>query len=126
MKALILAGALASTLAHETAETVEIEKPEIDPDIPDRICVERDSRHYANVGSMLGIRIDGVETENVVEYCISKGWVRVGRMVNGKLARTLGGRGRPITDDRSGVTVEPYWKVQPSRQIRRQLRRLGS
>lgn len=50
----------------------------------------------------IGIRFNGEERNNVEEYCISEGWVRV------PAGRSLDRRGQPMTLKIKG-TVEPYF-----------------
>ncbi len=47
--------------------------------LPDRLCVDPESRYYDGklLARNIGIRFNGVERTNVEEYCISEGWIRV-------------------------------------------------
>lgn len=70
---------------------------------PDRLSVNPDSPFYdADVLARdIGIRFKGVEKNNVEEYCVSEGWVKVA-------AGTAKDRfGRPMTITLKGP-VEPY------------------
>jgi hypothetical protein len=73
--------------------------------LPDRLSVDPSSRHYdeAVLARNVGIRLNGVEYNNVEEYCISEGWIRT------TLGKALDRRGKPLTVTRKGV-VEPYFK----------------
>ncbi|MCS6892254.1 MAG: DUF3297 family protein [Rhodovarius sp.] len=73
--------------------------------LPDRLSADPDSPFYnaALLARGVGIRFNGQEKTNVVEYCISEGWVRV------SLGKTLDRRGRPMTQLLRG-RVEPYLK----------------
>jgi hypothetical protein len=73
--------------------------------LPDRLCVDPDSRYYdeAILEHNIGIRLDGIEYTNVEEYCISGGWIRTA------LGKTLDRRGKSLTITRKGV-VEPFFK----------------
>jgi hypothetical protein len=51
----------------------------------------------------VGVRFKGVEKNNVEEYCVSEGWVR---MVVGK---SVDRRGNPLTLKAQGP-VEPYFR----------------
>ena len=51
----------------------------------------------------IGIRFKGVERNNVDEYCISEGWVRMA------VAGSRDRKGNPITIRQSGE-VEAYWR----------------
>jgi hypothetical protein len=76
---------------------------------PDRLSVDPKSPYYnADVLSRdVGIRFKGVEKNNVEEYCISEGWVRV----------TAGNAkdrfGNPLTIKVHGP-VEPYFRDKPA------------
>ena len=50
----------------------------------------------------IGIRFNGVERNNVEEYCISEGWVRIAA------GRSLDRRGQPMTMKFKG-TVEAWY-----------------
>lgn len=75
------------------------------PDLPDRLSTDPSSPYYnAEVLQRdIGIRFKGVERNNVEEYCVSEGWVR---MTAGN-ARDR--HGNPMTIKASG-TVEPYFR----------------
>ena len=71
--------------------------------LPDRLSVNPDSPFYnADVLARdIGIRFKGVEKNNVEEYCVSEGWVKVA-------AGAAKDRfGRPMTITLKGP-VEPY------------------
>ncbi len=72
---------------------------------PDRLSTDPSSPFYdAEILSReVGIRFKGVEKNNVEEYCVSEGWVRV---VAGN-ARDR--HGNPLTVKLKGP-VEPYFK----------------
>ncbi len=46
---------------------------------PDRLSVNTRSPHYdeAVLARGIGVRFKGIERNNVEEYCISEGWVRL-------------------------------------------------
>jgi hypothetical protein len=72
---------------------------------PDRLSSNPNSPHYdeALLGRGIGIRFNGVEKNNVDEYCVSEGWVRV-------TAGTAKDRaGNPMTIKLKGK-VEPYFR----------------
>ena len=56
----------------------ETDKP-ADDQLPDRLSVDPSSPYYneAVLARDVGIRFKGVEKNNVEEYCVSEGWVRV-------------------------------------------------
>lgn len=51
----------------------------------------------------VGIRFKGIERNNVEEYCVSEGWVRMA------VGKTLDRRGNPLTVKAQGP-VEPYFR----------------
>ncbi len=72
---------------------------------PDRLCNDPRSKFYdeALLERGIGIRFNGEERQNVEEYCVSEGWVRVA------MGRALDRRGQPMTIKVKG-TVEPYYR----------------
>jgi hypothetical protein len=73
--------------------------------LPDRLCIDPDSRYYDEklLGRNIGIRFNGVERTNVEEYCISEGWIR------STVGKSLDRRGKPLTITLKGQ-VEPFFK----------------
>ncbi|MFT3726468.1 MAG: DUF3297 family protein [Terricaulis sp.] len=73
--------------------------------LPDRLSVDPDSPFYdAKVLERdIGVRFRGVEKNNVEEYCVSEGWVRLA------VGKTLDRHGKQLTIKYSGP-VEPYFK----------------
>ena len=71
--------------------------------MPDRLSTNPKSPFYDEtlLESGVGIRFNGVEKNNVEEYCVSEGWVRVAAGA----ARDR--HGNPLTIKLKGV-VEPY------------------
>jgi hypothetical protein len=78
---------------------------EVVESLPDRLSVNPKSKFYheAVLARGVGIRFKGVEKDNVEEYCVSEGWVRV------TVGKTLDRHGNPLTMKYSGV-VEPYFR----------------
>jgi len=74
--------------------------------LPDRLSTNPSSPHYNEelLKRGVGIRFNGVEKNNVEEYCISEGWIRVAA------GRTLDRKGNPMTIMLRG-TVEAYLRV---------------
>ncbi len=72
---------------------------------PDRMAISPRSPHFG--GELLergiGIRFKGTEKNNVEEYCISEGWIRV------QAGRTLDRKGNPLTIKLSGP-VEAWFE----------------
>lgn len=78
---------------------------ETPPTLPDRLSSDPASPHYDEdlLVRGIGIRFNGAEKTNVVEYCVSEGWVRV------TAGKAVDRHGQPLTLKLSG-TVEPYLK----------------
>lgn len=72
---------------------------------PDRLSVNPKSRFHNEelLTRGIGIRFNGKERNNVEEYSVSEGWIRV------PAGRALDRKGNPITLKLSG-TVEPYFR----------------
>lgn len=73
--------------------------------MPDRMSVDPKSPYYDETALErgVGIRFNGVEKNNVHEYCISEGWIRVA------VGATLDRKGNPMTIKYNGV-VEAWLK----------------
>ena len=72
---------------------------------PDRLCADPASPHYdaAALERGVGVRFKGVERNNVEEYCVSEGWVRL------SVGNTRDRKGRPLAIKLTGE-VEPYFR----------------
>lgn len=72
---------------------------------PDRLSLDPHSDYYdeALLGRGVGIKFNGQEKTNVIEYCISEGWIRV------PAGRSRDRFGQPMTLRLNG-TVEPYFE----------------
>ncbi len=72
---------------------------------PDRLSTDPASPYYdaEALKRDVGIRFKGVERNNVEEYCVSEGWVRM------SVATAKDRHGNPLILKASG-TVEPYFK----------------
>ena len=72
---------------------------------PDRLSVNPRSKHYDEdlLSRGVGIRFNGKERNNVEEYCVSEGWIRV------PAGRSLDRQGNPMTIKLKGL-VEPYYR----------------
>lgn len=77
--------------------------------LPDRLSNDPRSPFYdeALLARGIGVRFNGVDRNNVEEYCVSEGWVRVAA------GRALDRRGQPMTMKVKG-TVEPYFRGDDS------------
>ena len=75
---------------------------------PDRLAADPKSPHHdaAALERGVGVRFKGVEKTNVVEYCVSKGWVRL------SVGKGVDRTGAPLTVKLQG-TVEPYFRGAP-------------
>jgi hypothetical protein len=72
---------------------------------PDRLSLDPRSDYYDEslLGRGVGIRFNGQEKTNVIEYSISEGWIRVAA------GRSRDRFGQPMTLKLKG-TVEPYFE----------------
>ena len=73
--------------------------------LPDRLSLNPRSPHFDEevLSQGVGIRFNGVEKTNVVEYCVSEGWICV------PAGRSLDRFGQPMQVKLKGV-VEPYYE----------------
>ncbi len=74
-------------------------------ELPDRLCNDPKSPFFNEdlLKRDIGIRFNGVEKNNVEEYCISEGWIRVAA------GNAKDRQGRPMTLKLKGK-VEPYFR----------------
>ncbi|MBS0434764.1 MAG: DUF3297 family protein [Piscinibacter sp.] len=75
------------------------------PPLPDHLSIDPRSPHYAAAvfEHEVGIRFNGVERNDVEEYCISEGWVRVPH------GRTVDRKGNPVMLKLKG-RVEAFYR----------------
>ena len=75
------------------------------PTLPDRLSIDPRSPHHvaAVFAHDVGIRFNGREREDVEEYCVSEGWVRV------PAGKTVDRRGQPLMIKLKGQ-VEVFYK----------------
>ena len=75
------------------------------PAIPDRLSTDPRSPHHdaAVFERDIGIRFNGKERQDVAEYCVSEGWVRV------PSGKTVDRRGQPLLIKLKGVD-EPFYR----------------
>ena len=73
---------------------------------PDRLSTDPRSPFYneAVLARDVGVRFKGVDRNNVEEYCVSEGWVRM------TAGAAKDRRGNPMTLKYTGV-VEPYFRT---------------
>lgn len=79
--------------------------PDERPALPDRLSIDPRSPHHdrAVFEHDIGIRLDGRERNDVTEYCISEGWVKV------PAGKTVDRRGQPLMIRLKG-TVEAFYR----------------
>jgi Protein of unknown function (DUF3297) len=72
---------------------------------PDRLSINPKSRHHdeAALARGVGIRFNGTERNNVEEYCVSEGWIRVAA------GKSRDRYGNPMTMKVKGQVV-PYFR----------------
>jgi hypothetical protein len=75
---------------------------------PDRLSLDPRSEFYDEplLSRGVGIRFNGQEKTNVIEYSISEGWIRIAA------GRSLDRYGQPMTIKLKGQ-VEPYYENPP-------------
>ena len=116
----IAAASMMPAVEESIHKTYESRPGEFDEGVPDRISVERGSPFFTSCGAYLKVLFDGEEVPNCIEFCISGGWARFGNSAGNRVtlqeARTA--------PRRYGV-VDVFWRAPPSRQVRRQLARIG-
>ena len=73
--------------------------------LPDRLSLDPRSAFYDEepLARGVGIKFNGTEKTNVIEYCVSEGWIRIAA------GRSLDRYGQPMTVKLKG-TVEPYFE----------------
>ncbi|MDB5599466.1 MAG: hypothetical protein JWN71_1510 [Xanthobacteraceae bacterium] len=77
----------------------------MDLELPDRLSTDPNSPYYneAVLQHDIGVRFKGVEKNNVEEYCVSEGWVRLA------VGTAKDRHGNPMTVKLKGP-VEPYFR----------------
>lgn len=75
------------------------------PALPDRLSIDPQSPHHmaAIFEHDIGIRFNGKDRNDVEEYCVSEGWVRV------PAGKTLNRKGQPLLIKISGK-VEAFYR----------------
>jgi hypothetical protein len=78
---------------------------------PDRLASNPKSPFYNQelLERGVGVRFKGVDKNNVDEYCVSEGWVRL------TVGTTVDRKGNPLTMKVQG-TVEPYFRDVPAQE----------
>jgi hypothetical protein len=83
--------------------------PETQADTPpDRLSLDPRSDYYDEtlLGRGVGIKFNGNEKTNVIEYCVSEGWIRIAA------GKSRDRYGQPMTIKLNGK-VEPYFEDVP-------------
>lgn len=72
---------------------------------PDRLSVDPKSKFFNQDALMrgVGVRFRGIDRNNVEEYCVSEGWVRLA------VGKSRDRFGNPLTIKQTGP-VEPYFR----------------
>lgn len=75
------------------------------PILPDRLSTDPRSPHHVRAvfAHDIGIRLDGRERNDVAEYCISEGWVKV------PSGKTVDRKGQPLLIKLKGA-VEAFYR----------------
>jgi hypothetical protein len=75
------------------------------PPLPDRLAIDARSPHHdaAVFAHDIGIRFNGVERNDVAEYCLSQGWIRV------PVGKKVDRKGQALTIVLKG-TVEAFYR----------------
>jgi hypothetical protein len=95
--------------------------PTTDSDgLPNRLSIDRSSPYHTSCGAYVGVKIDGAEAPNCIEFCVSEGWVRLGNATGARVSQH-----EIQSAPKQCGKVEVYWKATPSRQVRRQMARLA-
>ena len=83
-------------------------QPDDAAEMPDRLSLDPRSPYFdeALLSRGVGIKFNGQEKTNVLEYCISEGWIRVAA------GRSRDRYGQPMTLKLNGK-VEPYFESPP-------------
>lgn len=89
--------------------------------LPNRLSIEKNSPFYTNCGAYVLVMLDGHEVRHCVEYNVEMGWVRVGNPdSNGRVNAWSAAKA-----EKQFGKVEVSWRYKPSRQVRRQIARIG-
>jgi hypothetical protein len=87
------------------SDTTDTSTAAASPAMPDRLSIDPRSPHHdaAIFQREIGIRFNGSERQDVEEYCISEGWIRV------PAGKTVDRKGQPLMIKLKGK-VEAYFK----------------
>lgn len=75
------------------------------PELPDHLSIDPSSKFFVQevFEHDIGIRFNGVDRNDVEEYCMSEGWVKI------PAGKTLDRKGRPLLIKLKGK-VEAYYR----------------
>lgn len=75
------------------------------PELPDHLSIDPSSKFFVQevFEHDIGIRFNGVDRNDVEEYCVSEGWVKI------PAGKTLDRKGRPLLIKLKGK-VEAYYR----------------
>jgi len=75
------------------------------PELPDHLSIDPSSKFFnaAVFEHDIGIRFNGKDRNDVEEYCVSEGWVKV------PAGKTLDRKGRPLLIKLKGI-VQAYYR----------------
>lgn len=108
-------------LARQQGKTAAVETVMPNDGMPDRLSINPQSRFFTSCGQYVGVRLNGEDVNGrVIEFCRSGGWVRIANVEPGQKVNRRQVEEAP---KHHGV-VELYWRMTPSRQVRRQLARI--
>jgi hypothetical protein len=91
-------------------------------EFPDRLSIERSSPHYCSSAEYIGIAIDGVVSTDVIAFHRSARtvWLAERTATGALISLGNGGYKKTIKED---VDIQISWRLQPSRQVRRAMKR---
>jgi hypothetical protein len=92
-------------MTESTAPTAPEASPAL-PSLPDHLSIDPRSPHYVSAifEHDVGIRFNGKDRNDVDEYCISEGWIRV------PVGKSVDRKGRALTIKLKG-TVEAFYRL---------------
>ena len=91
-------------------------------EFPDRLSIERSSPHYCSSAEYIGIAIDGIVSTDVIAFDRSARTVWVAEKTADGLLISNGCGGYKKTR-KEDVDIQISWRLQPSRQVRRAMKR---
>ena len=113
-------------MSKGTLESLEAPVPQADDptEFPDRLSIEPQSKFFSTSCAHVGVLLNGKPGTTVIEYCRSGRWVRLGEFGEDGFLKKV--NRKYVATQLWDVDIELYWRVRPSRQVRRALKRVGS